>query len=82
MPDRNKRTTKKEKTNQYINETELKVFLHYEPSTYHLHIHFININHKDCDSSVEYCHNIDDVIYNLSIKSDYYQSRTLQKRFL
>jgi m7GpppX diphosphatase len=66
----------------HINETELKIFLHYEPSTYHLHIHFININHKECDSSVEYCHNIDDIIYNLSIKSDYYQKRILQKRVL
>jgi len=65
-----------------IDETQLKVFLHYEPSTYHLHIHFINIEHKICDSSVEYCHTLDNIIYNLSIKNDYYQKIMLNKRVL
>jgi len=63
-----------------IDETQLKIFLHYEPSTYHLHIHFINIEHKICDSSIEYCHALDNVIYNLSIKNDYYQKIVLNKR--
>ena len=63
-----------------IDEINLKIFLHYEPSTYHLHIHFINTEHKMCDSSIEYCHDIDNIIYNLSIKSNYYQEIILNKR--
>ena len=63
-----------------IDETQLKIFLHYEPSTYHLHIHFINTEHKMCDSSIEYCHDLDNIIYNLSIKSNYYQEIILNKR--
>ena len=65
-----------------IDETQLKIFLHYEPSTYHLHIHFINTEHKMCDSSIEYCHDIDNIIYNLSIKSNYYQEIILNKRIM
>ena len=65
-----------------IDETQLKIFLHYEPSTYHLHIHFINTEHKMCDSSIEYCHDVDNIIYNLSIKNNYYQDIILNKRII
>ena len=65
-----------------IDEIYLKVFLHYEPSTYHLHIHFIHIDHQTCSSSIEYSYDLDSIIYNLSIKDDYYQSIILNKRCL
>jgi m7GpppX diphosphatase len=58
----------------------IKIFLHYAPSTYHLHIHFILVSNTDCCSSVEYSHELSNVIFNLSIKSDYYQTIVINKR--
>lgn len=63
-----------------IDEYYIKMFFHYEPSTYHLHIHFVNVAHHDARSSVEYSHELNNVIFNLSIRSDYYQQAVLNKR--
>lgn len=63
-----------------IEEEYIKIFFHYEPSTYHLHIHFANISHNEARSSVEYSHELNNVIFNLSICSDYYQRSILNKR--
>ena len=71
---------------QIINETYgikeefLKIFFHYDPSTYHLHIHFINTEYIDSWSSVEYSHDIDSVIFNLKLDSDYYKKILLNRR--
>lgn len=58
----------------------IKMFIHYAPSTYHLHIHFVLISNTDVNSSVEYSHELDSVINILKIKSDYYQSTDIKKR--
>jgi diadenosine tetraphosphate (Ap4A) HIT family hydrolase len=59
----------------------IKMFFHYEPSTYHLHIHFTNIsNHESNNSSVEYSHELDIVMFNLSIYPDYYKHVLLNVR--
>ena len=63
-----------------IDEYHVKMFFHYEPSTYHLHIHFVNVAHHDARSSVEYSHELNNVLFNLSIRPDYYQQTILNKR--
>jgi m7GpppX diphosphatase len=63
-----------------IDEHYVKMFFHYEPSTYHLHIHFVNIADHDARSSVEYSHELNNVIFNISICPDYYQRAILNKR--
>ena len=63
-----------------LDETQMKAFIHYAPSTYHFHVHFVHICHPTCESSTEYSHFLDDVIYNLSMQSDYYQNHDLRKR--
>ncbi len=63
-----------------IDEHYVKMFFHYEPSTYHLHIHFVNIANHDARSSVEYSHELNNVIFNISICPDYYQRVILNKR--
>jgi m7GpppX diphosphatase len=63
-----------------IDEHYVKMFFHYEPSTYHLHIHFVNIAHHDTRSSVEYSHELNNVIFNIYICPDYYQRVILNKR--
>jgi len=65
-----------------IDETQLKMFFHYEPSTYHLHIHFINAHNHDARSSVEYSHELNNVLFNLSICPVYYQKAILNKRIM
>jgi len=63
-----------------LDEYYIKMFFHYEPSTYHLHIHFVNVTHHDARSSVEYSHELNNVIFNLLICPDYYQRAILNKR--
>lgn len=63
-----------------VDEYFVKMFFHYEPSTYHLHIHFVNIANHDCRSSVEYSHELNTVIFNLMICPDYYKLAILNKR--
>lgn len=64
-----------------LSREEIKTFFHYEPSTYHLHIHFVNLLHKDCGSSIEYTHDLNSVMFNLSLDSDYYKKIQLNHRF-
>ena len=63
-----------------LKEENLKIFFHYDPSTYHLHIHFINTEHTDSFSSVEYSHDLDTIIFNLRMDSDYYKKIRLNRR--
>lgn len=64
----------------HIDEHHLKMFFHYDPSTYHLHIHFVNIANSHARSSVEYSHELHNVMFNLSICSDYYTRAVLNIR--
>ena len=63
-----------------VDESLIKMFLHYSPSTYQLHIHFVMIANTEYNSSIEYSHELSSVIFNLEIKSNYYQSITLNKK--
>jgi m7GpppX diphosphatase len=69
----------KEKTFEVIKEryniplTQIKTFVHYCPSTYHFHIHFVNILNPYNLSSVEYSHDLNSIIFNLKLCSDYYK---------
>jgi m7GpppX diphosphatase len=62
-----------------LEEEQLKMYFHYDPSTYHLHIHFVNLE-VDHGSSVEYSHDLDSVINNLYVFSDYYKVFKLKTR--
>lgn len=63
-----------------LKEEDLKMFFHYEPSTYHLHIHFIYVGYYYAPSSVEYCHELNSVMFNLLLDNDYYKKINLIKR--
>ena len=56
-----------------LEEEYIKMYFHYEPSTYHLHIHFVNTVSNQLHSSVEYSHELNSVIFNLKMKTDYYK---------
>jgi len=67
----------KEKYN--LIEDNLKIYIHYPPSTYHLHIHFVNVKYTNACSSVEYSHLLDNVIFNLILDSNYYKKIIMKK---
>ena len=73
-------TTEIIKIKYNLDEYYLKMFFHYEPSTYHLHIHFVNASNHDSRSSVEYSHELNNVMFNLSICSNYYKRAILNRR--
>lgn len=57
--------------------SQLRIYLHYQPSYYHLHVHFTALGYDAPGSSVERAHLLADVIDNLAADSTYYQKRAL-----
>lgn len=63
-----------------VERDSIKMFIHYTPSAFQLHVHFANTNNNSIDSSVEYSHELSQVMFNLGIKSDYYKELVMCKR--
>lgn len=61
----------------HLEEEFIKMYFHYQPSTYHLHIHFANTSATQAFSSVEYSHELNSVLFNLKMNTDYYKIITL-----
>lgn len=57
--------------------SQLRVYLHYQPSYYHLHVHFTKLGYEAPGCGVERAHLLADVIQNLQSDPRYYQTRTL-----
>ena len=57
--------------------SQLRVYFHYQPSYYHLHVHFTHLRYDAPGSSVERAHLLSDVIDNLTRQADFYRSKTL-----
>ncbi|KAM4646363.1 m7GpppX diphosphatase [Amazona ochrocephala] len=57
--------------------SQLRIYLHYHPSYYHLHVHFTALGYDAPGISVERAHLLTDVIDNLVLDSTYYQKRAL-----
>lgn len=53
-------------------EEDLLVYFHYPPSTYHLHMHLSHLSCRSAGISIPYTFNVDDVLFNLSLDSEYY----------
>lgn len=65
------------KTKYGIHSTQLRIYLHYQPSFYHLHVHFTCLQHEAPGIFCEKSHLLDTVINNLELLSNYYQNATL-----
>lgn len=67
------------KSMEYIEETynisrkKFRIYIHYPPTTWVLHIHFNLIQNTSVSSSVEYSHSLYDVLNNLNLDSEYYK---------
>ncbi|KAG8004254.1 m7GpppX diphosphatase [Nibea albiflora] len=57
--------------------SKLRVYLHYQPSYYHLHVHFTKLGYEAPGCGVERAHLLADVIQNLQSDPHYYETRTL-----
>lgn len=60
-----------------IAASQLRVYLHYPPSFYHLHVHFTHADSQVPGQQPERAHLLDNVINNLQLAPDYYQRATL-----
>lgn len=58
---------------------KVRVFVHYQPSYYHFHIHIVNVVHPGLGNGITAGKAIllDDIITNLEVKADYYQTQAL-----
>ncbi|KAI9312161.1 HIT-like domain-containing protein [Dichotomocladium elegans] len=61
-----------------ISNDQLRLFLHYQPSYYHLHVHITAISFADAPGLVAgQAHLLDTVIDNIELYNDYYKRATL-----
>ncbi|KOB72995.1 putative histidine triad protein member [Operophtera brumata] len=67
----------KEQFTLQVPGTQLRIYLHYQPSFYHLHIHFTYLRHEAPGIHAEKAHLLDSVIDNIQMMGDYYQKASL-----
>lgn len=62
-----------------VPEDEFRVFIHYQPSYYHFHVHVVRVSHPGLGDGINAGKAVllDDVIENLGLVPDYYKRRTL-----
>lgn len=62
-----------------VDKDELRLFVHYQPSYYHFHVHVVNVAHPGLGDGINVGKAVllDDIIESLKFSSDYYQRRTL-----
>lgn len=60
-----------------VRSDKVRAYLHYQPSFYHLHVHFNHIK-NEAHGMPERNHSLTTVMENLRIASDYYQRATLE----
>ena len=56
-----------------IDKNMIRVYLHYPPSTWLLHVHFEIITHVSNSCVIEHCHSLCMVIQNLRMCNTYYK---------
>ncbi|EGZ16011.1 hypothetical protein PHYSODRAFT_560555 [Phytophthora sojae] len=59
-----------------VNPSSIRMYLHYQPTYYHLHVHFSHVKMTQGTFSGKAVL-LEDVIYNLSVNSDHYKNATL-----
>eukprot|EP00347_Sterkiella_histriomuscorum_P014998 403358702 len=71
-------------TNRLISETyklplsQIRAFFHYHPTFYNLHIHFTHVSQLEkVGAFLGRGHSLEDVIDNIKMKGDYYQTKTI-----
>ncbi|XP_057379100.1 m7GpppX diphosphatase-like [Daphnia carinata] len=60
-----------------LQKSQQRIYLHYQPSYYHLHVHFTSLEFIPPGCQVERAHLLASVIRNIELKSSYYLDSTL-----
>ncbi|KAJ8302032.1 hypothetical protein KUTeg_021019 [Tegillarca granosa] len=60
-----------------VSKDKLRVYIHYLPSYYHLHVHITHVKLEAPGFEADHAHLLSDVIENIELCSDYYKQRTL-----
>ncbi|KAH3819118.1 m7GpppX diphosphatase-like [Dreissena polymorpha] len=60
-----------------VPSSQVHVYLHYQPSYYHLHVHFAHVQCEAPGMGADRAHMLIDVIDNIQIASNFYQRKTL-----
>lgn len=60
-----------------INESQLRIYFHYQPTFYHLHVHFTYVQYSAPGSGCDRGHLLNTVINNIELIPDYYQKATI-----
>ena len=60
-----------------VHKSQIRAYLHYQPSYYHLHVHFTHLKYNAPGSEVERAHLLITVIKNIESQSDYYANALL-----
>lgn len=60
-----------------VEGSKLRIYFHYQPTFYHLHVHFTYLKHEAPGIFCEKSHLLDSVINNIELMPDYYQRATL-----
>lgn len=65
--------------NYRVKADELRIFVHYQPSYYHFHIHVVSIAHSGLGGGIMAgkAFLLEDIIDHLQMDPDYYQKKTL-----
>jgi m7GpppX diphosphatase len=64
-----------------IPKNRFRAYFHYHPSAWQLHIHFNLIDNRKANCVCEHSHDVNQVIFNLRLCSDYYQKIKLKRVF-
>lgn len=60
-----------------LNKNEIRAYFHYQPSFYHLHIHFTYLGYDAPGIHCARAHLLDNVINNIKLMPGYYQKASL-----
>uniref|UniRef100_A0A0B6ZXP3 m7GpppX diphosphatase n=1 Tax=Arion vulgaris TaxID=1028688 RepID=A0A0B6ZXP3_9EUPU len=60
-----------------VTSDKLRVYFHYQPSYYHLHMHFTHVKFEAPGTDALRAHLLEDVIDNITLNSEFYQQKTL-----
>lgn len=60
-----------------ISRSQLRIYVHYQPSFYHFHVHFTFLKHAAPGINCERSHLLDTIISNIELMPDYYKKATL-----
>ena len=62
----------------HVHPSQLRVFVHYQPTYYHFHVHFTHVEYDAPGCIVGRAHLLQDIIENIeNFDSNYYAKRTL-----